>query len=405
MTTTVASPDAEIVRLRADLAAARLEAQNAAASKARFLANMSHELRTPLNAIIGFADFLLADPSQALAPRVREYLGLIKQGGSRLSTLLENILEIAKIEAGKIQIDDERLELGSLVGSALQLVRSEAEKNALRIDVEGVDGWTIVGDERALRRALVHIVSNAVKFTQHGGHVSVVARLDDEHGLQIRVTDTGIGMKEEDIPRLMQPFAQASEDLARIYEGGGLGLPIAKALLELHDGTLEITSKENVGTAVTITLPFHRLDGDFGQEDSTVLDIALGGEQPAFITRLSLEFEGTRVNVFEGSGTCLLGRNREGAERVRCDVVVNDQRVSRPHANVRFRDNGFYIVDQSRRGTFVVDERGACTYLRENEACRLGRSGEIYLGMEPGAADARAVRYRLAEASGENTQP
>jgi nitrogen-specific signal transduction histidine kinase len=398
MTTTCDADAVEISRLRAELAAAKLEAQNAAASKARFLANMSHELRTPLNAIIGFADFLLT--ADAISPaKARDYLGSIKEGGERLATLLENILEIAKIEGGKIEIHPEPLELGSVLAATLQLLRGKAEENGVRIDFEGTEGWVVLADESAFRRALVHIVANAVKFTAKGGHVSIVTRLDEERGLTIRVTDTGIGMKAEDIPRLMQPFTQASEDLARVYEGGGLGLPIAKALVELHDGTLDVCSKEGVGTSVTITLPFHRIEGEFGQEDATVLELDPAALPPSFSSHLALEFEDAQVRVFEGSGNCLIGRNRDGNERVRCDLTVNDQRVSRPHATVRFRENGFYIVDQSRRGTFVVDdEEGTCAFLRENEVCKLGKSGRIYLGMEPSSADARPIHYKLSSA-------
>ena len=386
---------AELTAVRAQLAAAKLDAQNAAVSKERFLANMNHELRTPLNVILGFSEVLLSDAYGALAGKHREYVELIHEGGRRLSAMLDNVLEIAKIEAGKVDIRNDRIDLRALVSSALQLVRPEAEKNHLRIEVEGVEGLTVTADERALRRAVVHLLSNAVKFTQAGGHVTISASVDRATGLALKITDTGIGLNEADLPRLMKPFTQASDDLARIYEGGGLGLPIANALIGLHDGSLHISSKVGVGTVVTVTLPPHRVGGGLDVDDATVPDFTLELQAGAsFASHLVLEFEGARVKVFEGSGNCLLGRNRDGADKIRCDIVVNDQRVSRPHALVRFKDDGFYLTDQSRRGTVVVDGEGP-RRLRENEPLRLGGAGEIFLGMEPGSADARPIRFAV----------
>ena len=384
----------DISKLQEELTAAKLEAQNAAVSKARFLANMNHELRTPLNAIIGFSEILRSEAFGPLgSPRYAEYAQAIMDGGRRLSAILDSVLEMAQIEAGKVQLQETEIALPDLIGPLLQLVHADVERGGLRIDSEGIEPVRLYIDERAVRRALLNLLTNAVKFTNTGGHIRVSAQLDPARGLQLRITDTGIGMDEEDIPRLLEPFTQASEDLARVYEGGGLGLPIAKALLELHDIQMSLTSKKGYGTQVTLLFPRHRIRGDVLPEDVTILDFT--DSVPArFTTRLEVEFQGKQVSVFNGSGTCLLGRNRDLPEKVRCDLIIDDQRVSRPHASIRYENGGFVIHDQSRRGTYILNADGTQKLL-QSESARLGSSGAIYLGMAPNSPEARPIHFRM----------
>ena len=254
------------------------------------------------------------------------------------------------------------------------------------------------GDERALRRTISNLLSNAVKFTASGGHVRIALKGDPDQGLSIAITDTGIGMEMAEVPRLLQPFAQGAEDLARKYEGGGLGLSVAKSLVELHDGSLEIRSKLGVGTSVTLHLPPHRLIGHV-TDDETVL--GLEPEAAAdFGSRLILEYDSTAASVFEGSGNCLLGRNREKPNEVRCDIVVDDRRVSRPHARVRRESDGFFLFDLSQRGTHVVPEDGSPILVRHEAPLRLESRGRIYLGVDPASADIQPIVYRLEAGEG-----
>jgi nitrogen-specific signal transduction histidine kinase len=384
-----------VEELEAELEVARAESEKAIIAKTRFLANMSHEFRTPLNGILGFAELLASDPNQALgAERHREYIAAIHDSGRRLSTTLDNILEMTKIEGGKVELSEREIPVSDLIASSVQLVRSEADKAKLRIDIEITDDRVLIVDERAMRRVLVNLLLNAIKFNHPGGHVRLAACTDRVGGLAIRITDTGIGIEETEIPKLLEPFTQASDDLARRYEGGGLGLPIAKGLLEMHDGKLEIESKPDFGTTVTIVFPAFRIVGQKLADDLTVLDLS-GDPTTNFDECLVLEFCGRTVSVFVGSGNCVLGRNREKPNEVKCDIVVDDQRVSRPHARVRYENDGFYLFDQSRRGTHVVRDDGTRLYARPDTPVRLSDDGMIYLGVPPEEPGGQPIRYRL----------
>jgi nitrogen-specific signal transduction histidine kinase len=386
-----------VEELEAELETARAESEKGAIVKARFLANMSHEFRTPLNAILGFAELLASDLNQALgAERHREYVAAIIDSGWRLLTTLDDILEMTKIEGGKVELSEREIPVSDLIASSVQLVRAAADKARLRIDIEITDDRVLIVDERAMRRVLVNLLLNAIKFNHPGGHVRLAACTDRGGSLAIRITDTGIGIEEAEIPKLLEPFTQASDDLARRYEGGGLGLPIAKGLLEMHDGKLEIESKPDFGTTVTIVFPPYRIVGQkLADDDLTVLDLS-GDTTTSFDECLVLEFCDRTVSVFAGSGNCVLGRNREKPNEVKCDIVVYDQRVSRPHARVRYEGDGFYLFDQSRHGTHVVRDDGTRVYARPDTPIRLSDDGEIYLGVAPEEPGAQPIRYHLA---------
>jgi nitrogen-specific signal transduction histidine kinase len=384
-----------IAELEAELEVARAESEKGAVVKARFLANMSHEFRTPLNAILGFSELLACDPNQKLdAERRREYIAAIHDSGRRLSTTLDNILEMTKIEGGTVELSEREIPVSELIAASVQLVRAEADKAQLRIDIEIADDRVLVVDERAVRRVLVNLLLNAIKFNHPGGHVRLAARTNSVGGLAIRITDTGIGIEEVTIPKLLEPFVQASDDLARLYEGGGLGLTVAKGLLELHDGKLEIESKPEFGTAVTVVFPPFRVVGQKQPDDLTVLDFS-GDPTTSFDECLVLEFCDRTVTVYAGSGNCVLGRNREKPNEVKCDIVVDDQRVSRPHARIRYEGDGFYLFDQSRRGTHVVGDDGTRLFARPDTSIRLSDFGVIFLGVAPEERGAQPIRFRL----------
>jgi signal transduction histidine kinase len=244
---------------QAELLKAREIAEQASRAKSDFLANMSHELRTPLNAIIGFSEVINTGMFGPLSVRYREYGGYVLNSGVHLLALINEILDLSRLEAGKLELQDQDVDLSFVVRDALRLVEAQAEKSKIHLS-EAMRGDIplIRGDERRLRQILINLLANAVKFTPEGGRVRVsIFRRDAE--LAIEVSDTGIGMAPEQIPKALEPFGQIESKVSGKYEGTGLGLPLAKRLIELHGGTLTIESKPNAGTRVTVTVPPERI--------------------------------------------------------------------------------------------------------------------------------------------------
>ncbi len=244
----------ESLKLALDAAAAADQAKSA------FLAAMSHELRTPLNAVIGFSDLLSMETFGSLgSARNKEYVKDIHSSGRHLLALINDILDIARIDAGEGQLNEEVVALQELVANSLRMVTHQANAANIRLFEEIDPGVQFVrADERRLKQVLINLLGNAVKFTNVGGRVHVRAFRKDRD-LIISVIDTGIGMAEKDIPIALERFGQIDSTLARKYEGTGLGLPLAKQLTELHGGRLVIESTVDVGTSVTIALPAERI--------------------------------------------------------------------------------------------------------------------------------------------------
>ncbi|MET1028402.1 MAG: ATP-binding protein [Dongiaceae bacterium] len=224
-------------------------------AKSEFLANVSHELRTPLNAIIGFSEVLEAEIFGPLAnDRYRTYVTDIKASGSHLLSLINDILDLSKIEAGKFELRIEPIDCRDLMEAVSRLIRPRAELGNLVFNVEmPVEAVPIMADRRALKQILINLLSNAVKFTPSGGRVSLFCH-SLPNGIAFVVQDTGIGISPRDIETALAPFGQIDSHLARRYEGTGLGLPIVKGMCELHGGTLVIESEVNRGTTVTATI-------------------------------------------------------------------------------------------------------------------------------------------------------
>jgi len=242
------------------LTRAKEEAEIASRSKTEFLANMSHELRTPLNAIIGFSDILVRQLFGPLGQdRYAEYARDIHDSGQHLLNLINDVLDISKVEVNKIELAEENVDVPGVIESCLRLVRDRATAGGVAIEVKTQDKLpTLRGDDRRLKQILLNLVSNAVKFTPAGGRVEIRAEAD-ETGFRFVVADTGIGIAKADIETALRPFGQIDSSLARRYEGTGLGLPLSRSLTELHGGRLEIESEPSAGTTVTVWLPPSRL--------------------------------------------------------------------------------------------------------------------------------------------------
>ena len=241
--------EAEILRTRD-------EAESASRAKTQFLANMSHELRTPLNAVIGFSEILNRELFGSLGEaRYRDYARLIHESGEHLLNVVNDILDMSKIEAGKFKIVKEPFDVAPLVKSCCDLMRHTAEQRSLSLIMDVAPGIPeLPADKRACKQMLLNVISNAIKFTDPGGWVRVSAVLADGN-IEFIVADNGIGIAEQDLPKLGNPFVQANNSYDRSYDGAGLGLSVVKGLARLHGGRLELASKLGEGTIATIVLP------------------------------------------------------------------------------------------------------------------------------------------------------
>jgi signal transduction histidine kinase len=223
--------------------------------KSEFLANMSHELRTPLNAVIGFSEVLLQRMFGELNAKQDEYLKDIYASGQHLLSLINDILDLSKIEAGRMELAPAPFHLPSALDNAVTLVKERASRHGivLRVDVDSRLGQ-IVGDERKIKQLLLNLLSNAVKFTPEGGRISVKATLTDG-AVEIAISDTGIGIAPEDQAAIFEEFRQVGHDETRKQEGTGLGLTLAKKFIELHGGRIWVESELGRGSTFTFTLP------------------------------------------------------------------------------------------------------------------------------------------------------
>ena len=238
--------------------AAQERAEAASKAKSRFLANMSHELRTPLNAVIGFTDMMRQRTFGPLGnDKYEEYATLIYDSGQMLLDLITDMLDMAKIEAGKLELNLETVDFTGTVEDSVRMLRDRAEEAGLDLSLALPDHPLFVtADRRAVKQIMLNLLSNAIKFTPMGGSVGV--SLSDESGsASIRICDSGIGIPADDLERLGRPFEQVEGDPMIAKNGAGLGLALVRALTEKHGGTLTITSEEGVGTEVTVTFPHH----------------------------------------------------------------------------------------------------------------------------------------------------
>jgi signal transduction histidine kinase len=252
-----------IERKRAEiqLLAEKEKAVVANRAKTEFLANISHELRTPLNAVIGFSDMLKKEVLGPLShPQYKGYAEIISDSGKHLLAIINDILDIAKIEAGRHEIFEEKVSVADVLGACLRLIKPRAEEGKIAVHIELCPRLSdLRADQRMLKQIFLNLLSNAVKFTPPGGEIRVSTELAGDGRARIAVSDTGIGISDEDLPKVLLPFFQVDGSLSRKYEGTGLGLPLVKSMVELHGGTFELVSTLEVGTAATVWFPAERV--------------------------------------------------------------------------------------------------------------------------------------------------
>jgi PAS domain S-box-containing protein len=224
--------------------------------KSEFLANMSHELRTPLNGIIGFSEFLHDEKPGKLNPKQKEYLGDVLNSGRHLLQLINDVLDLAKVEAGRMELNIEEFNVRKAVHEVCAVAKAIANKRRIVIRAEvPAEAGNLRLDQQKFKQVLYNLISNAIKFTDEGGEVEVSMKALDSNRIQYSVRDNGIGIKPEDLPRLFREFEQLDAGTARRYEGTGLGLALTRKLVELQQGTIVVESEHGKGSIFRVTLP------------------------------------------------------------------------------------------------------------------------------------------------------
>ncbi len=251
----------DLVRFAGDLGLARDQAEAASRAKSEFLASMSHELRTPLNAIIGFSEIM---KYETLGPvgsvQYRGYAEDINDSGQHLLSLINDILDLSKVESGVDELIEENIEVPEVLESVLRLVQQRAENGGLELELDlPQDLPSLRGDQRKVKQILANLLTNAIKFTKPGGKVTLKVWCRVDSGFVFQIVDTGIGIAAENIPKALSQFGQVESSLNRNCEGTGLGLPLSKGLVELHGGYLDLQSQVGVGTTVTVRFPASRI--------------------------------------------------------------------------------------------------------------------------------------------------
>jgi two-component system, cell cycle sensor histidine kinase PleC len=249
----------EVADLAEKYAEEKTRAEEANQAKSKFLANMSHELRTPLNAIIGFSEIMESGMFGPLgSDKYREYCHDIHQSGQYLLDVINDILDMSKIEAGRIRLDAEPVDLEPFLNDAMRVVSARANDKRLKLTARIGRGISLTADHRLLKQIMLNLLSNAVKFTPEGGRITIRARATAGGWVSVSIADTGIGIPEDALARLGRPFEQVESQLTKSHQGSGLGLAIAKSLTELHQGTMRIRSTPGRGTMVLLRLPISR---------------------------------------------------------------------------------------------------------------------------------------------------
>jgi len=279
------------VALEAARKEAELSARNAVAAsraKSEFLANMSHELHTPLSSIIGFAEMMEREVKGAMPPVYRDYAKNILDSGRQLLAVVDDVLDLSQIETGTYAIAETEIDIAEALTGIFRLAQGRAAQAGLYLQARMPTGLPrLTADARAFKQIVSNLLSNAIKYTRAGGRIYVLASLTPERELSLRVVDTGVGMKESELARIVLPFERLGEAMTRKQQGAGLGLTLVDTLMRMHGGTLVLQSKVGVGTMATVTFPARRLaaaaPADNAPADTASAETGPGDTSPADI--------------------------------------------------------------------------------------------------------------------------
>ncbi len=368
-----------------------------AQDKMHFLGLVSHELRTPLHAILGFSEMLEQQIYGKLgAPEYLEFASEIKASGQKLLLMINELIAASGAQIGDDDTIDTHVDIARLIGDAVQaakpLIDRKRQTIGLSASAAHVGLWA---DARTIRHMLGALIDNAAKFTPEGGVIEVDVAIDPDGDVMISVADDGPGFPEGAIAEMTAAFNQADGRLERQHEGMGVGLFVCQRLMRLNDGRLELTNRPEGGARVTMAFPKARSIDLQAEDDLTVMDEDEDEEASPHSAILELEHDGQTYYAFQNGQEFVLGRTDARAERTAAHLAVSDRRASRPHAQIVASDGAFYLVDESRRGSYVAADGAAPEFVHLSVSPPLVGSGIIALGDRPDAEGVATVRYRL----------
>ena len=371
-------------------------ADAAEAEKLKFLGMISHELKTPLNAILGFSNLIEVEALGPLGDTgYKDFAQEIQTSGKSLLKLVNELIAVAQTEAGAVAFAESHVDIVSLAAKAMASITAEANRKGIVLQNLIEDGAPAIwADQRAMAKALGAILDNAVKFTDNQGLVTLEYSLEANGDLRLQVSDTGCGIQSEKLAQIFEAFKQADENLNRNYEGAGLGLYLAQSLITQHNGRIEIETSPGDGARVSIILPVERLLAAMDEDDLTVMDD--GDDDTAASAILAVTHAGQRYQAFASANEFVIGRLSANAKAGDVDLVIDDRRVSRPHARLVWIDGQFHLVDESRRGSFVVNADGDIEHVTMNVSAPLSGAGKITLGDPPDSVDPVTIEYAIS---------
>lgn len=370
----------------------------AEAEKLKFLGMISHELKTPLNAIIGFSNLIEVEALGPLGDNgYKEFAKEIQTSGQALLYLVNELIAVSHTEAGAVTFAESHVDLVSLAASSVAKLSAEASAKGIVLQNLIEDGAPAIwADQRVLAQTLGAVLHNAIKFKEAKGLVSLEYALEDNGDLRLLVSDTGCGIHSDKLAEIFGAFNQADQNINRNYEGAGLGLYLAQTLVAQHSGRIEIDTSPGDGARVAIILPNDRLLSAMDEDDLTVMADDDDDDGAAATTILSLSRGGQQYQAFAGAKEFVIGRVSSTSPVADIDLVIDDRRVSRPHARLVWIDGHFHLVDESKRGTFIVGADGAIEHVTMNVSQPLAGAGNFTLGDAPDSEDPVRVQYDVS---------